>query len=259
MNIVCVGLIGLLGIAVYVLAKVADKGAKAIEANKKLIIELKEARAKYIETLKNNIELQQENMKLNRENRKLTDKYIDAKMLLEEHDVIFRNLQEDSMCLAKAEKALNEVYDALILNKEPDLFTEVISANILYDSASTNYYDNEAEEITISMFDDYENEQGKFMYEYLNDKFGVNLNGSDIRTNMIFTVLHELGHYVDYSNKKVSGEFEEYVESNWSQRLALEGMEYGIESWKAYREISTEAFADKWAVEFMIKYFPELV
>lgn len=44
MNIVCVGLVGLLGIAVYVLDKVADKGAKAIVANEKLRAELKEAK-----------------------------------------------------------------------------------------------------------------------------------------------------------------------------------------------------------------------
>ena len=44
MNMICVGLVGLLGIAVYVLDKVADKGAKAIVANEKLRAELKEAK-----------------------------------------------------------------------------------------------------------------------------------------------------------------------------------------------------------------------
>lgn len=246
MNLILSGLVGML-LASTVVYKMKYKATK--KALNEAILLANKAIEK-AEILKDGAETAMQGYKL------MEHKYESLKA---EHAVIFNNLEEDSMCLVKAEKALNEVYDALMLNKEPDLFTEVISANLLYDSASTNYYDIETKEITISMFDDMNNEQGKFMYEYLNDKFGVNLNGSDIRTRVIFTVLHELGHYVDYSNKEVSGEFESYNKQDVERRLALENIDDIKDAWKAYREIPAEAFADKWAIEFMIKYFPELV
>ena len=258
MNLVLIGLVVVLG-------------CKYVKANKRYVELLKthkEVTNKYGEALKKNIQVQQqllnamsENRKLKRENNTITDKYIDAVTLLDEHSVIFRNLQEDNMCLAKAQKAFDDVSDMLILDKEVNrkAVRALLEGTLVYDGISQNYYDNEAGEITISMFDDYENEQGKFMYDYLNDKYGISLDGSDIRTSIIFTVLHEVGHCVDYSNKEVSGEIDEYRELNWTQKLALEGMEDEIESWRAYREIPTEAFADKFAVEFMIKHFPELV
>ena len=246
MNLILSGLVGML-LASTVVYKMKYKATK--KALNEVMLLANKAIEK-AEILKDGAETAMQGYKL------MEHKYESLKA---EHAVIFNNLEEDSMCLVKAEKALNEVYDALMLNKEPDLFTEVISANLLYDSASTNYYDIETKEITISMFDDMNNEQGKFMYEYLNDKFGVNLNGSDIRTRVIFTVLHELGHYVDYSNKEVSGEFESYNKQDVERRLALENIDDIKDAWKAYREIPAEAFADKWAIEFMIKYFPELV
>lgn len=246
MNLILSGLVGVL-LASTIVYKMKYKATK--KALNEAILLANKAIEK-AEILKDGAETAMQGYKL------MEHKYESLKA---EHAVIFNNLEEDSMCLVKAEKALNEVYDALMLNKEPDLFTEVISANLLYDSASTNYYDIETKEITISMFDDMNNEQGKFMYEYLNDKFGVNLNGSDIRTRVIFTVLHELGHYVDYSNKEVSGEFESYNKQDVERRLALENIDDIKDAWKAYREIPAEAFADKWAIEFMIKYFPELV
>lgn len=174
----------------------------------------------------------------------------------EEHDKIFSNLAEDPMCLAKADKAYKDVTDALLLDKSLDrgIANTAICANLVYDSTRVNNYNTETKEITISMFDDMENEQIDFMFDYLNDKYGIDLDVSDIRTRTMLTVLHELGHYVDLANKEQAeiDKDNELYESVYS-------MEDGPESWKAYREVPTEAFADKFAVEFMIKHFPELV
>lgn len=59
MNMICVGLVGLLGIAVYVLDKVADKGAKAIEIAEKALDQRDELRTKLKEA-KEMIALQRE-------------------------------------------------------------------------------------------------------------------------------------------------------------------------------------------------------
>lgn len=246
MNLILSGLVGVL-LASTVVYKMKYKATK--EALDKAMLLANKA-IENAETLKDTAETAMQGYKL------MEYKYESLKA---DYAVIFNNLEEDSMCLVKAEKAIGEVYDALMLNKEPDLFTKVISANLVYDSTSINCYNIETKEITISMFDDMNNEQIAFMFNYLNDKYGINLNSDNIRTRVILRVLHELGHYVDYSNKEVSGEFESYNEQDKERRLALEFMDDIKDTWKAYREIPAEAFADKFAVEFMIKYFPELV
>jgi hypothetical protein len=43
------------------------------------------------------------------------------------------------------------------------------------------------------------------------------------------------------------------------QYAMVNSIEYGEEQWLAYRQVAGEYNADKWAIEFMIKHFPELV
>ncbi len=172
----------------------------------------------------------------------------------EEHDIIFDNLAKDPMCLVKTIEADNSLYQAIKEECNYGLEYTALMADHRYDSTNVNYYNTETKEITISMFINMEHEQERFMIDYLNDKYGINLNKDDIRTRFIFTQLHELGHYVDLSNKEQAeiDKDDEMYESVYS-------MEDGPESWQAYREVPTEAFADKFAVDFMIKHFPELV
>lgn len=173
-----------------------------------------------------------------------------------EHNIIFRNLEEDAMCLVKAKMAHKDLCSKLS-NDSIEIANKVAKAKLIYDSTSENNYNVRTEEITLSLFSDYNsNEQCSFLYDYLNNKYGLNLNGSDIRTNIIFTALHELGHYIDYSNKD---NLDAYREINLNQKEALEDMEYGPKCWKAYRETLEESFADCFAIEFMIKHYPELV
>ena len=173
-----------------------------------------------------------------------------------DYAVIFDNLEKDPMCLAKADKAYMDLVDKLEV--EHDLFMKVVEANLVYDKASVNYYDANTKEITISMFDNMNNEQSLFMFDYLNEKYGTNFNSKDLRTRFLFTVLHELGHYVDFSNKEKVGEFDSYTKDDAEQRTIVRAMTDEIKSWKAYREIPAEMLADKFAVEQMIKYYPEL-
>lgn len=175
-----------------------------------------------------------------------------------EHDVIFSNLEQDPMYLVKAKDAHNELYNKLE-GLGGDVLNVMQNANVLYNSTSENHYNRETKEITLSLFRDYNDEQQLFIYDYLNDRYGLNLDSSDVRTNMIFVALHELGHYVDYSNKEMTNEYDSYEELNLNQKEEIKNMEYGPEMWQAYRETPEEEFADRFAIDFMIKYFPELV
>lgn len=180
----------------------------------------------------------------------------DYESLKADYAVIFDNLEKDPMCLAKTDKAYMDLIDKLEV--EHDLFMKVLEANLVYDRANVNYYNANTKEITISMFDNMNNEQSLFMFDYLNEKYGTNFNSKDLRTRFLFTVLHELGHCVDFSNKEKVGEFESYSKDDAEQRTIVRAMTDEIKSWKAYREIPAEMLADKFAVEQMIKYYPEL-
>lgn len=174
----------------------------------------------------------------------------------DEHSAIFSNLKEDPMCLVKAQMAHRDLCSKLS-NDSIEIANKIVKANLVYDSISKNNYNVKTEEITLSLFSDYySNEQSSFLYDYLNDKYGLNLNGSDVKTNMIFTALHELGHYIDYSNKD---NIDAYRELNYNQKEEIDNMEFGPKSWKAYRETLEESFADRFAINFMKKHYPELV
>lgn len=172
-----------------------------------------------------------------------------------EHDIIFANLEEDAMYLVRAKNAHKDLCAKL----SEELANKISGANLLYNSTSENHYNRETEEITLSLFCDHNDEQIEYMYDYLNDKYETNLNGYDVRTNMIFTALHELGHHIDYSNKKDTDEYDSYVKLNWNQKEIIYDMEDGPKCWQAYREVPTESFADNFAINFMIKHYPELV
>lgn len=96
------------------------------------------------------------------------------------------------------------------------------------------------------------NEQKLWMIDYLNKEFCVNLR-KDAKTIYTLTLLHEIGHYIDY---KACDD----IDSRDKEQYAMvNSMEYDEEQWLAYRQVTGEYNADKWAIEFMIKHLPELV
>ena len=99
------------------------------------------------------------------------------------------------------------------------------------------------------------NEQSLWMIDYLNKEFGVNLR-KDAKTIYTFTLLHEIGHYVDYMNQK---DLISYRINNSESYAMVNSIAYSEEQWLAYRQITSEYNADKFAIEFMIKHYPELV
>jgi hypothetical protein len=99
---------------------------------------------------------------------------------------------------------------------------------------------------------DHFSEQRLWMIDYLNKEFYVNLR-KDAKTIYTFTLLHEIGHYMDHKA------CDDIDSRDREQYAMVNSIEYGEEQWLAYRQVAGEYNADKWAIEFMIKHFPELV
>lgn len=94
-------------------------------------------------------------------------------------------------------------------------------------------------------------EQMLWMIDYLNKEFCVNLR-KDAKTIYTLTLLHEIGHYMDYKA------CDDIKSRDKEQYAMVNSIEYGEEQWLAYRQVTGEYNADKFAIEFMIKHFPEL-
>ena len=98
-------------------------------------------------------------------------------------------------------------------------------------------------------------EQDIWMFDYLNQEFGVNLKFS-AKAYYTFVLLHEIGHYVDFMSQEDLTGYKNNVNESYAM---VRTMEYGEEQWLAYRQVTSEYNADKFAIEFMIKHLPELV
>lgn len=91
-----------------------------------------------------------------------------------------------------------------------------------------------------------------FLMDYINNVYGLNLRDND-ESLRIFTFLHEFGHYVDSTLDHEEG----YEEMNQGLKQELYNITDEEEMQLAYRQIPCEAFADKWAVDFMRKHYPQ--
>lgn len=91
-----------------------------------------------------------------------------------------------------------------------------------------------------------------FLMDYINNVYGLNLRDND-ESLRIFTFLHEFGHYVDSTLDHEEG----YEEMNQGLKQKLYNIADEEEMQLAYRQIPCEAFADKWAVDFMRKHYPQ--
>ena len=181
---------------------------------------------------------------------------------LYEHKIIFEdNLGLNYNCYTEAIEALNDVYDVLeeVYSSDWELFSAIEDIEVKNDRVYDNKYDHRAGTITVSLFRDAYEAGEQHLYEYINKNYGVNLDSYDVRTHIIFTVLHEFGHHVDYISMKRAGLYKLYDESDKRHRTVTYTMEYGPKMWEAYRQIPAEIYADKFAIEFMREHFPELV
>ena len=91
-----------------------------------------------------------------------------------------------------------------------------------------------------------------FMEKYVEDTFGEVMIPYSI-AHYMFTFLHEFGHYVD----STLAHEENYNKMNQELKKDIGSIEDWEEAQLAYRKVPCEAFADKWAIDFMYKHFPE--
>ena len=89
-----------------------------------------------------------------------------------------------------------------------------------------------------------------FLMDYINKVYGLNLNNESLR---LFVFLHEFGHYVDSTLDHEEG----YQEKNQELYQVVSTMKNTKEQQLAYRLIPNELFADKWAVNFIKKHYPQ--
>lgn len=91
-----------------------------------------------------------------------------------------------------------------------------------------------------------------FMEIYIEDTFGKVIMPYS-KAHYMFTFLHEFGHYVDSTLVHE----ENYNRMNQELKKDIRSIEDCEEAQLAYRKVPCEAFADKWAIDFMYKHFPE--
>lgn len=104
---------------------------------------------------------------------------------------------------------------------------------------------------TVQHFD----EQNIWIIDYLNKEFGVNLK-FNAKTYYTFMLLHEIGHFVDFMSQEDLISYKNNNDESYAMANSIEECE---EHWLAYRQVTSEYNADKFAIEFMIKHLPELV
>lgn len=96
-----------------------------------------------------------------------------------------------------------------------------------------------------------------YFLDIVNKIHGTNLKKDPV-THAIFTILHELGHHIDYQNNlyRIGEHNEDYI----LDRRILEDSD-GTEEQKDidYRYIPQEYYADKFAVDTIKEWFPELL
>lgn len=238
---------------------VSSKWSKAYDKmSNELLNECSDLTNKCCDSMKQTLGLLGQVKDLTQQVMLLEDELTYANSSLADHEVIFDNLKQDPECLSKAIKATDDLFEVITGDKcdlDHNTFLKFLEVDYKYDSVSDNYYSITKDAISVSLFCDLSDEQTRFVFDYLNDKYGISLK-NDIRTHIMFSVLHELGHYVDCTNKKSSGAFSQ--ESLTESYANVETLEYGPESWQAYREVPAESFADSFAVNFIMKHFPEL-
>lgn len=96
-------------------------------------------------------------------------------------------------------------------------------------------------------------DEDDFIIDYLKEKFDLYL--PNLNSYSLFVFLHEFGHYIDSTLEHDKN----YDKKNHKMKEKLSEIDDWEELQLAYRLIPCEAFADKWAVDFMKKHFTDYI
>ena len=253
MSILCIGLVGL----VIVLW---NKYNKAINLAEKACNQRDEYRKQIFDLFISAIGCDDTDSELDYDNENAYCNYIE-KVLNDNYTIVCNynmiweeQANETKEVIREVLTKIEEEVDELVPDNEVilDLADKTVVNNGSYG------FINEGNKITherilispIVIFDDRE----KRLIDYYNNAFRLRL-AYDAKTARILTFLHEVGHMVDFNNRD---NIDEYENNNNELYAKLSECETEEEADYAYRQVPCEAYADDFAVEMLIKYYPEL-
>ena len=238
-----------------------DLANKAINQSKEAIENQKELQKAYEElaTKLDNI-MEVEIIDYNYESEELTDE------LIEDFGCV-DNAQDYIECYAKVGNELKKAHSDLIRDVVEVLKAEGLINKHLTIELTDKPYVNHCQNIDINgqsynriIRVNYrlDSDFNSFIDGYIYKKFNI-MMCSNPTTFALFTFLHEFGHYVDSTleHEENYNEMNQELKRLIPKEVATEEAYEAIQI--AYRQVPNEAFADKWAIDFMIKHFPEYI
>lgn len=238
-----------------------DLANQAINQSKQAIENQKELQKAYEElaTKLDNIK-EVEIIDYNYESEELTDE------LIEDFGCV-DNAQDYIECYAKVGNELKKAHSDLIRDVVKVLKAEGLINKHLTIELTDKPYVNHCQNIDINgqsynriIRVNYrlDSDFNSFIDGYIYKKFNI-MMCSNPTTFALFTFLHEFGHYVDSTleHEENYNEMNQELKRLIPKEVATEEAYEAIQI--AYRQVPNEAFADKWAIDFMIKHFPEYI
>ena len=237
--------------------ELTNKFKDSMETNSKLLGQVKDLRTKNRDLLEQSLDLLEQNLDLSEKVRTLTKQNSEYRSKAKLYDKIWE--QECEATIETTYEVITKVgdeVDFLAPNNNPKfhLFNDKTTVNNGSYGYNTDDNGNIVEEqILVSpmvIFDDRE----KHHIDYFNNEFGLRL-AYDTKTSIVLTLLHEIGHMVDYHTRD---DIKTYSNMNKELKAQLSELESQEESDYQYRQVPNERYADEFAVKMIVKYYPEL-
>jgi hypothetical protein len=121
-------------------------------------------------------------------------------------------------------------------------------------------------ETSIGSIDSIMGQEDSEFLKIINKLYDVNIDPTRIDYDMLFTFLHELGHYHDRINNvtrfndKAREQQLDIANLLYASSVLLETNDYAQEDYDiAYRQMPDEAYADKFAIDILKRYYPEIL
>lgn len=237
--------------------ELTNKFKNSMETNSKLLGQVKDLRTKNTDLLEQNLDLLEQNLDLSEKVITLTKQNSEYRSKAKLYDKIWE--QECEATIKTTYEVITKVgdeVDELVPENNPKfhLFNDKTTVN--NGSYGYNTDDNGnivKEQILVSpivIFDDRE----KHHIDYFNNEFGLRL-AYDTKTSIVLTLLHEIGHMVDYHTRD---DIKTYANMNQELKAQLSEYESQEEADYQYRQVPNERYADEFAVKMIKKYYPEL-
>ena len=167
----------------------------------------------------------------------------------------------------KYDRCINIEEAKEILEKVKEMYPGIFEKVNIRQSTNFMYSETFKRVYIAETFEEYTESQTYGVIDHINNKYGLKIE-RNIRNASIQALLHELGHHKDYLEKREAGTYREYKEKEQREReeyeeIALryyngeEVKKTAQEINKMYREIVSEAEADKFSAEIINKIIGE--